>query len=170
MTSRERIELALNHKEPDRVPIQDSPWSSAIHRWQKECLSQDISAAEYFDFEMVGIGADCTPRFPTEVLEKNEQFIISRTSTGAINKNFRDHSTTPELIDRPIKEKKDWAPIKERLDPDYTRVNWVSAFNAFYRARSEGKFIHYGGGWGYDILQGYMRSDHLLMAMADDPD
>jgi len=119
---------------------------------------------------MVGMGFDSTPRFPVEVLEKTESYIIERTSTGAINKNFRDYSTTPQLLERPIKEKKDWLPIKERLYPDYTRVNWVSAFNTYHRARSEGKFITVNGGWGYDILQGYIRSDQLLMAMATDPD
>ena len=165
MNSRERILLALSHKEADRIPIQDSPWSSTIHRWHKEGLSEDIQADEYFGYEMFGIGCDCSPRFPVKVLEKTEEFIVVSLATGAINKDFRDHSTTPQLIDRPIKEKKDWLPIKERLDPDYTRVDWVSTINNYTSAKSEGKFIHFVGGWGYDILQGYMRSDQLLMAM-----
>ena len=60
--------------------------------------------------------------------------------------------------------------MKERLEPDYTRVDWVSARNGYHSARSEGKFICYSGGYGYDILQGYMRTENLLMAMATAPD
>ena len=105
MTSRERILKTLTHEEPDRVPIHDTPWPSTIHRWQREGLSQDISVNDYFDYEMVGIGCDCIPRFPIKVLEKNEEFIVTTTSTGATNKNFRNLASTPELIDRPIKER-----------------------------------------------------------------
>ncbi|HIE43252.1 MAG TPA: hypothetical protein EYP78_00440 [Candidatus Omnitrophica bacterium] len=170
MTSRERILKTLKHDEPDRVPIHDTPWSSTVHRWHKEGLSQDIPVNEYFDYEMVGISCDCSPRYPVEVLEKNENYITTREATGAINRNRRDYASTPELVDRPIKSKKDWPPIKERLFPDYTRVDWVSAFNNYHRAKSEGKFIYYGSVIGYDALQGYMKSDQLLITMVEDPD
>lgn len=172
MTSRERIKSVLKHEEPDRVPIHDSPWRATLNRWRREGLPEDIPVEEHFGYEITQIGFDPTPRFPVKTLEKNDKFIIQTTPTGAINKNFRDYSTTPELIDRPIKEKRDWPPIKERLYPDYTRVDWVSAFNTYQIAKSEGKFIACSGGvgWGYDILQGYMRSDQLLMAMVTDPD
>ena len=170
MTSRERIKLTLEHKEPDRVAIHDSPWSATINRWKREGLPEDIPVEEYFDFEIVRIGFDSSPRFPVEVLEKNEEFILVRSSTGAINRDFRDHSTTPELVDRPIKTKEDWERIKPRLYPDYTRVDWVTSFDNYHRARSEGKFITWSGSWGYDGLQGYIRSDQLLMTMATDPD
>ena len=170
MTSQERIGCALRHEEPDRVPIYDSPWGATVNRWKKEGLSDSIPVEEYFGYELVLIGFDSTPRFPVKTLEKTDKFIIQTTSTGAINRNFRDYSTTPELIERPIKSKKDWPPIKERLYPDYTRVDWVSAFKTYQIARGEGKFITCGGALGYDALQSYMRSDQLLMAMATDPD
>ena len=170
MTSQERVKCALRHEQPDRVPIYDSPWGATVNRWKKEGLSYSIPVEEYFGYELVLIGFDSTPRFPVKTLEKTDKFIIQTTSTGAINKNFRDYSTTPELIGRPIKSKKDWVPIKERLYPDYTRVDWVSAFKTYQIARSEGKFITCGGALGYDALQGYMRSEQLLMAMVTDPD
>lgn len=169
MTSRERILKTLKHEEPDRVPIHDSPWSSTIHRWKREGLPPDITPAEYFNYELVEICCDLSPRFPVRTLEKTETYIIQTTPTGGVNRNFRDYSSTPELIDRPIKEKKDWPPIKEKLYPDYTRVDWVSATRTYQVSRSEGKFICFGGGYGYDALQSYMRSDHLLVAMVEDP-
>ena len=106
MTSEERIKCVLRHEEPDRVPIQGSPWTATVNRWKKEGLPDDIPVEEYFGYEIVQLGFDCTP--------------------------LRTYQT----------------------------------------ARSEGKFINCssGGGWGYDMLQAYMRPEQLLMAMADDPD
>ena len=153
------------------MAIHDSPWISTINRWRREGLPADIPVDEYFNYEIVSIGFDTGPRFPVEVLEKTENFIIVRTSTGGIDKNFRDYSSTPEIVDRPIKTREDWEEkIKPRLYPDYTRVDWVTAFNTYHRARSEGKFITVSGGWGYDTLQGYMRSEELLVAMVTDPE
>jgi len=170
MDSRQRIRMALDHKEPDRVPIHDSPWASTVGRWRREGLPEGISPADYFDYEIVMIGCDTTPRFPIRTLEKTRDYIVQTTSTGGINRNRRDHASTPEIVERPIEKKQDWNEMRERLQPDFTRVDWVSAFNTYHLARSEGKFITLVGGYGYDILQSYVRSENLLMALADDPD
>jgi len=170
MNSKERIKMVLAHQEPDRVPIHDGPWGATVARWHKEGLPDGITPGEYFGYEMVMFGADTSPRFPIKTIEKTDKYIIQTTSTGATNKNFWDHTSTPGLIDRPIKEKQDWFPIKERLEPDYTRVDWVSVFNNYHAAQSEGKFICYSGGYGYDLLQSYIRSDQLLVAMVDNPE
>jgi len=170
MTSKERILKALKHEDADRVAIHDTLWSSAVNRWRTEGLPPEIPVEEYFEYEFVGIGFDSSPRFPVKVLEKNENYILEQISTGGINRNRRDYASTPEIVDRPIKKKEDWFPIKERLEPDYTRVDWITVSNTVSKARSEGKFITIGGVYGYDCLQSYMRSDDLLLAMAEDPE
>ncbi len=170
MDSRERILTALSHREPDRVPIHDGPWPATIARWHKEGLPESVSPAEYFGYEIVFTGCDLTPRFPVEVLEETEEYIVQRTATGAVNKNFRDLSSTPQLIDRPIKSKQDWPPIRERLYADEARINWDGMRRQIEEAHRRGKFVTFAGSYGYDTLQGYMRSEHLLMAMATHPD
>lgn len=169
MDSRERIRLSLDHRKPDRVAIHDSPWGATAERWKGEGLPEYSSPAEYFGYELVTIGCDTSPRFPVKTIEKTDRYIIQTTASGAVNKNFHDYASTPELIDRPIKQRRDWDRMKDRFAPDFTRVDWASAKSAYQTAREEGKFICFSGGYGYDILQGYMRSDQLLMAMADDP-
>lgn len=170
MDSRERILTALSHREPDRVPIHDGPWPATIDRWHREGLPEDMSPAEYFGYEIVFMGCDLSPRFPEETLEETDEYVIQRTATGAINKNFRDRRSTPGLVDRPIKTKEDWPPIRDRLYPDETRVDWEDLRAHVGRARREGKFILFAGSYGYDMLQSYMRSERLLMAMATDPE
>jgi len=170
MTSRERVLKALNHEIPDRVPIQDSPWGATVKRWQKEGLPEDISPAEYFGYEFEVFGADISPRFPVKVIEQNEEYIIATTPMGGKRKNHRDYSTTPEIIDWPIKTKDDWKEIKARLKPDFTRVDWASGLARNKTVYEEGKFICFGCACGYDLLQSYMKSEQLLMAMVEDPD
>lgn len=170
MDSRQRILTALDHREPDRVAIQDSPWQATVARWHQEGLPEGTSPADYFGYEMARISCDLTPRFPVETLEQTDEYVIQRIATGGINKNFRDFSSTPELIDRPIKTRDDWPRIRDRLYPDQTRADWDTLRRQVREARRQGKFIIFSGLYGYDALQSYMRSDQLLMAMATDPD
>ena len=47
MTSRERVQLALQHKEADRIAIQDSPWATTVARWRKEGLPEGQSITDF---------------------------------------------------------------------------------------------------------------------------
>ncbi len=169
MTSRERIKMVLEHREPDFVPIHDSPWTATIARWHKEGLPEEIPVEEYFGYEMVILGPDLSARFPYTVLEKNKDYILASTPDGGKIKNFRDYSTTPEIVDTYVKTKDDWLSIKKRLQPDFKRIDWVTLANRYHQAKAEGKFICFGAGIGYDRCQGLMSSERLLLLMADDP-
>ena len=170
LTSRERVAMALAHKEPDRVPIQDSPWAASIDRWRSEGLPHHVPPEEYFGFEIVNIGADLTPRYPIKVVDRDEEFIVETTAYGGIRKNHRDRSTTPEIIDYPIKSPEDWVRIKPRLEPSYTRVDWVTARARYDRERHDGKFICYSAIMGYDLCQQYAKTDELLMMLITEPE
>lgn len=170
MTSRERVRAALEHRETDRIPIHDSPWGATVNRWRHEGMPDDIPPAEYFGYELASIGADLSPRFPIRILEKNETYIVETTPFGGVRKNFRDYSTTPEVIEWPIQSREDWDRIKPRLEPDYTRVDWVSARVTYERAAEEGKFITFGAAMGYDLFQSYLKSEELLIALITEPD
>lgn len=170
MTPRERWKAALEHREPDRVPIHDSPWAETTRRWQREGLPPEIPVQDYFDYEMCSIGFDASPMFEVKVLQKDEEHIIETTPYGGVRKNFRTYTSTPEIVDWPIKSRSDWESIKERLTPDFTRVDWVSVRNNHQRGRSEGKFVVFSAAMGYDHLQSYIYSEQLLMALIEEPE
>ncbi len=169
MTSRERVLKALNHEEPDRAPVHDSPWAATLKRWKKEGLPEDADCNEYFGYEFAFFGADLSPRYPVRVVEKNDTFIVETTAMGGKRKNFRDYSTTPEVVDWPIKSRQDWENIKGRLKPDYKRVDWASGLQNNETWHGEGKFLTFNAACGYDALQGYINSENLLILMAEDP-
>ncbi len=99
MDSRTRVRMALEHKEPDRIPIQDSPWQATVDRWRSEGLPSGIEPMDYFGYEIVGYGADTSPRFKEEIISIDDEYIVERDSYGGVRKNHRDFSTTPMIID-----------------------------------------------------------------------
>lgn len=170
MNSRERILKTLRHEEPDRVPIQDAPWPSTISRWQKEGLPAEIPVDEYFGYEMALFWPELTPRSPIRVLKCTDEFIIETTAFGGVRRNFRDLSTTPEVVEWPVKTRADWDAIKERLTPDFTRVDWVTGLANFQRAQADGKYICFAAPMGYDHFQSYIKSEELLVLIITEPD
>ncbi|NPV09925.1 MAG: hypothetical protein HPY83_18430 [Anaerolineae bacterium] len=193
MTSRERIAKALSFQEPDRVPITDSPWTATVDRWYEEGLPRDVTAAEYFGYELVNFGSDTTPMFPIKVLEETDEYVIETTSEGGVRRNHKDYSTTPEIIDYPCKTREDWERIKPRLIPGKHRVDWTGeglpyrqeglrarheperpswykGLDGCRQARADGKFVCYSAAIGYDKIQSYVATERLLMAIIDEPD
>ncbi|GIV17753.1 MAG: hypothetical protein KatS3mg022_3188 [Armatimonadota bacterium] len=170
MTPRERVLKALRREQPDRVPIHDGLWAETVRRWQREGMPAEIPAEDYFGYEIVGIGFDASPMFEVKTLYKDDHVIVQTTSYGGVRKNFRTYASTPEIIDWAVKSKEDWLRIKERLRPDYTRVDWVSLRQRYQQARSEDKCIVLTAAVGYDHLQSYVKSEELLVIMHDDPD
>lgn len=169
LTPRERMRLALDHREGDCIPIQDSIWDATVTRWRREGLPDGIPVEEYFGFHLRSFGADLTPQYPVRVLERNDEYIVETTPYGGVRKNHRDYSTTPELIDYGIKTRADWEAAKRRLQPSFTRVDWVTLKRNYERARSEELYTTYSAITGYDLCQAYIRSDQLLTLLIDDP-
>jgi len=196
MDSRERFLTALDHQEPDRVPMHDSPWLAAIRRWKTEGLPPESNPAEYFDFGMAAFGADISPRFPVKTIGEDDEYITKTTPQGGVRRDHKDYSSTPEIIDYPVKTRDDWERIKERLAPSRDRVDWEGSWLAgvqdddrgfdtilemdrtdhrlglpgFRKAREQGRFIVYTAIFGYDLVQAYVRTDQLLMLIATDPE
>lgn len=169
MTGAQRFKLALAHREPDRIPIHDSPWAATVDRWQDEGLPHHVPVAEYFGYELWGSGCDLSPRFPVRVLERTDEYIIESTADGGVRRNHRDRSTTPEVVQCAMRTREDWARIKPRLEAGVTRVNWVTLHNELERQRNDGRFITFNAAVGYDRFQSLVRSEELLMAIAEDP-
>jgi len=170
MRSSERFELVLKHREPDRVPIHDSPWTSTVDRWRSEGLPSGITPADYFGFEMAVFSADTSPQLPVEILQEDETHLVEKDPFGGIRKNYRDFSSTPMVIDFPCKNRQDWEDLKPRLKASEYRVDWVSGLQAFHRERSRGRFITYSAGVGLTKIQNYVGFEQLLRNIIMDPE
>ncbi|MBC7289232.1 MAG: hypothetical protein H5T86_14580, partial [Armatimonadetes bacterium] len=170
MTGRERVLAELNFQEPDRIPIHDSPWATTIARWHREGLPQDVAVQDYFGYEFAGVGSDTSFRFPTEVVEETDEYRIDRNANGAVVKNWKHKTSTPEYLDFAIKTPDDWEKHKHRLEFTPDRVDLEGARRAMEHARQRGWFFTFNGAYGYDKTQGIVGSERLLIAMAEQPD
>ena len=169
MTSRDRWLAELNHQEPDRVPIHDSPWSTTVRRWHREGLPEHETPDDHFGYELFGLGADTSLRLPTQTVEETDEYIIVRNSNGAIVRNWKDKMSTPEYRGFLVTNREVWKAHKHLMTGDDYRVDWASGLTHSKRWRLEGKFVTYNCAAGYDKIQGLVGSENLLIAMATDP-
>lgn len=169
MNAAERFLHALNHREPDHVAIHDAPWPSTVSRWQREGFPADTTPQEYFGFGMVRLRPDLSPRFTAEEIEENRDYVLERTAYGALRRQRRDRSATPEIVEYPVHTREDWRKIEARLIVSPDRIDWPSVRAGYERARAEGKFVAFHAHFGYASLLEYIRSDELLMLLATEP-
>jgi uroporphyrinogen decarboxylase len=183
MTAKERIAIALSHKEPDRVPVCDAPWASTVDNWRKEGFLIDSDPADYFAYEMKWLFPDNTPRFPYRILEENSEYIVETNSYGETIKNFKNRSTTPHILKSPVKDRSDWNKVKDRLVVDSERgisytsnmtfddaVSLKKGMGVFKKNRLKNRYITPVFTVGFDLVQRYLGMERLLFAIIDDPE
>jgi len=89
----ERMNKALRHQEPDRVPISDFFWGSFLERWRREMgLPADTDIYTFYDLDWIVTIPNMDPHIqPFEILEQNEEQVVVRTGFGSvIRKKFAD--------------------------------------------------------------------------------
>lgn len=77
----ERLNKAVRHEEPDRVPVSDFFWGSFIDRWKKELnLPEDADPYKYYDLDMIVTVPNMDPHIREfEILKEDEEEVIVKT-------------------------------------------------------------------------------------------
>lgn len=87
----ERMNKALRHEEPDRVPISDFFWGSFINRWRKELnLPDDASPYNYYDLDWIVTTPNMDPLIQSfETIRENEKEVVVKTGfLATLRKRF----------------------------------------------------------------------------------
>ena len=89
----ERMNKALRHQEPDRVPVSDFFWSSFVERWRREFgLPPDADIYRYYDLDWVVTIPNIDPHIkPFEILRQTPEEIVVRTGFEAIIRKKFDY-------------------------------------------------------------------------------
>ena len=97
----ERMNKALSHEEPDRVPISDFFWGSFTERWRKELgLAEDASPYYHYDLDWIVTVPNMDPHIrPFETVSETDEEVIVKTGFGA---------TMRKRYDRPMPEMSGW--------------------------------------------------------------
>ena len=127
LTTRERFQRMFEHREADRVPMLGGPWATTLERWRREGMPAEAGFAEYFDLDhSVGVGGDASPRYPGEVVEETDDYIIALDSWGTTAKNWKHAQSTPHWMSRTVVDRESWEAAKARMVMSRERVNWDS--------------------------------------------
>ncbi|MGQ9556177.1 MAG: uroporphyrinogen decarboxylase family protein [Anaerolineae bacterium] len=142
LTSRERIRLALSHKEADRVPMLDiCYWPETIARWEMEGLPKGADPIEFFGLERVHtIELDSTLQLPIEVAEEGEGYKLEWNADGVLMKSFSDSYVPPCEVGWRIQTFADWLAVRERLRSGPERLG-EDALGQAMAARQRGQYI-----------------------------
>jgi hypothetical protein len=87
----ERMNAALRHQNPDRVPISDFFWGGFTERWRRELgLPADASPYYHYDLDWIVTVPNMDPWIrPFETLKETAEEVVVRTGFGAIlHKHF----------------------------------------------------------------------------------
>jgi uroporphyrinogen decarboxylase len=88
----ERMNKALRHQEPDRVPISDFFWGSFVQRWRQELgLPPDANPYYHYDLDWIVTVPNMDPWIrPFETLKEDAEEVVVKTGFGAImHKHFQ---------------------------------------------------------------------------------
>lgn len=82
----QRMNRALSHEEPDRVPISDFFWGSFIERWREELgLAEDANPYYHYDLDWIATVPNMDPWIrPFETLKEDDEEVIVKTGFGAV--------------------------------------------------------------------------------------
>lgn len=170
MTSRERIELALRHREADRIPVYDSYWGTTLARWHEEGLPAEADPRDYFGLDIAEVYADNSLQLPAQTLEETDAYVITTGADGATVKNWKGRASTPELLDFAIKSRADWEAVKPRMAWNESRVDWEYWRKACDKMHRKGRFVTASIYNGFTRICDMCGTDRVLMAMVDEPE
>ena len=82
----DRMNKALRHEEPDRVPISDFFWGSFIERWRKDLgLPADTDIYRYYDLDWIVTAPNMDPHIRQfEILKESDEEVVVRTGFEAV--------------------------------------------------------------------------------------
>ncbi|MBM4155997.1 MAG: hypothetical protein FJ221_13375 [Lentisphaerae bacterium] len=97
----DRMNKALRHEEPDRVPISDFFWGGFIRRWREELgLAPDANPYTHYDLDWIVTVPNMDPHIrPFETLREDAEEVVVRTGF---------ETTLRKRFDMPMPEQESW--------------------------------------------------------------
>lgn len=178
--SRELIDAILRHGNPERVGLCEHPWADTLRRWTEQGYPIDeegkpVTPAEHFGYDIKNVGGwfDIMPiRDHEETLEETDEWKVTRNGAGAVFKNWKHKSGTPEHIDFDMTSRQVWEQ-KYRphlLEPDRERLNIEATRRNLIRCRQQGRFALYSHLFVWENMRQSMGDVCLYESMLLEPD
>ncbi|MFW6189302.1 MAG: uroporphyrinogen decarboxylase family protein [Planctomycetota bacterium] len=179
-SSRKLIRNLLTGGPAERVGLWESPWNDTLQKWIEQGYptgeaGEPVPPHRHFGFDIWPAGGwfDLMPlRGRHEVLEETDEWVVARNGAGAVFKNWKHKSGTPEHIDFDMTDRRTWEQ-KYRphlLEPDPDRVDVEGAREGLAGAREHDAFAIYGHMFVWENMRQSMGDVCLYESMLLDPD
>ncbi len=174
MTSRERISNLLERRPADRAGFCESFWGETTRRWLAEGHLPPKGVNEFFNMDIVragGFNMIANLDIPETILEEDAETKLVRNGNGAVLRQWKAKSGTPEHVDFLVQDRAGWERhIKPHLKPDRRRVNFEAYRLTRQAAADKNRFFMWAGTNVFEQLHPVCGHEHLLAGMALDPD
>ena len=172
LNSKERFLRMFEHRDADRIPITDIPWTTTLKRWQNEGLPKNIRFEEYFDIDRVStISVDNSPRYNKELLEETDRHIIMKTEWGTTLKQLKDATSSPQFLDFTIKDPNSWEKAKSEIYVSKDRINWKQLKKDYPEWQKKGHWLEAALWFGFDVTHSWIvGTERILEALVEQPD
>lgn len=175
LTGIERMQNVLKHKELDRIPFYEHFWGDTQREWAAAgTIAADAELDDVFNFDMneswaLNLTADID--FKEQVIDETEDTIITLNGNGAMLRNHKFHTTTPEHIGYKIQEREDWEEkIKPLLVPDPRRINFEAYRAMKKKCHDNNRYFVLSGVNVFEAIHPLIGHENYLMNMILDPE
>ena len=174
LSSRDRVNRAIDGLEHDRVPRHETFWRDTLERWAGEGLVGDASAIlEELRSDFHSLGGWTTP-FPghREVIAEDDETITFVNSWLETVKQWKGRSGTPEHLDWGCRTREAWEqtfkPALQNATHDEVDADAVAAAHAAGQERE--RWCFFSALESFEALRHLLGDVDCMMAMCEDPD
>lgn len=175
LTGIERIGNILNRQPVDRIGVFEHFWQDTQRNWEQAgYLESGESLETHFGLDMqIFWPFDFTANldFLPEVVEENEDTILTRDGNGALLRRHKQHEATPEHVDFLVHNRQTWEEhIKPYLKAETRRINFDGYRQSKREAAANERFFCWSGVNVFELMHPVCGHEHLLVGMAVDPE
>ena len=183
----DRVLKAMNHEEPDRVPVGEFFWTNFVRRCKKELdVGDDFDPYRHWDLDMVVLTANMDPHITgIEVLEDTAERKLVKTGFGATIERLStlpmphfasfDHESWEAVealeFDDPYDPRRYFEKIDDQINSVGDELNldltpWIERVNNY----AKDMCVFGGTCEPHELVWRIMGSENVMMKMGEDPD
>ncbi len=144
--------------------------------WPTQGFPLDTDVRDYFEMDkgqiLINVNLLFYPMFEVEILEEDEEHLIYKDLDGVKRHFLKETAVLPSGIEYPIKDRKTWNELKERLDLNNIEERFPANWDELLALYKDRDFPLALGGYPYGLfgtLATLMGYDRLFMTYYDDP-
>ncbi len=144
--------------------------------WPSQGFPLDTDVRDYFEMDkgqiLINVNLLFYPMFEVEILEEDEEHLIYKDLDGVKGHFLKETAVLPSGIEYPIKDRKTWNELKERLDLNNIEERFPANWDELLALYKDRDFPLALGGYPYGLfgtLATLMGYDRLFMTYYDDP-